>query len=219
MFKKKCNNCNGSISKKDNFCNSCGTKLKNSDDLGLFGKNDSTPGFEQLKLPKGLNLILNSLMKNLDKQFKDLDSEIDENRSQNNPNTKKSGVSISISTIPGKTPQVKINSFGNEQESKQIKNITKPTKKLPSKTINTSKLSKKEPISNIRRFADKIVYEIQLPGVKSMKDVSIVQFENSIEIKAITKDKAYIKLIPIGLPIMNYELEKGKLVLELDAKN
>ncbi len=68
-------------------------------------------------------------------------------------------------------------------------------------------------------MADKVIYEIEMPEVKSMKDISIVKLENSIEIKAVSKKKAYIKLIPINMPITNYQLEKGKLILELEAKN
>jgi len=54
--------------------------------------------------------------------------------------------------------------------------------------------------------------------VKSVKDVSIAQLENSIEIKALGKGKVFSKMIPINLPIKNYNLSKGKLTLELDAK-
>jgi len=58
-----------------------------------------------------------------------------------------------------------------------------------------------------------------MPGVKSIKDVSVNQLENSIEIKAVAKDNSYFKLIPINLPVLDYELSEEKLVLELEAKN
>jgi len=58
-----------------------------------------------------------------------------------------------------------------------------------------------------------------MPGVKSMKAVSIIQLENSIEIKALAKDKVFHKIIPINLPIRKYNLEKGKLVLELETRD
>ena len=57
-----------------------------------------------------------------------------------------------------------------------------------------------------------------MPGVKSIKDLSIVKLENSIEIKAIAGKKAYVKLIPINLPVSDYNFSNGKLVLELEAK-
>ena len=82
-----------------------------------------------------------------------------------------------------------------------------------------SELPKKEPKTNVKRLSNTVIYEINLPGVKSSEDLSIVKLENSIEIKAVAKDKAYFKLLPINLTIIDYELEKGKLILELEAKN
>ena len=58
-----------------------------------------------------------------------------------------------------------------------------------------------------------------MPGVKSIKEISIRKLEKSIEIRAVSKDKAYSKIIPVNLPILDYELEKGKLILELETKN
>ena len=46
-----------------------------------------------------------------------------------------------------------------------------------------------------------------------------MKLENSIEIKALAKNKAYVKRIPINLPIINYDFSKEKLVLELGVKN
>src|SRR3989344_2839015 len=51
-----------------------------------------------------------------------------------------------------------------------------------------------------------------------IEEISIIQLENSLEIKAVTKGKAYYKIIPINLPVIDYELSEGKLVLELDSK-
>ena len=78
---------------------------------------------------------------------------------------------------------------------------------------------KKEPKTNVKRLSNTVIYEINMPGVKSLDDISIVKLENSIEIKAVAKDKAYFKLIPVNLAILDYELERGKLILELEAKN
>ena len=76
-------------------------------------------------------------------------------------------------------------------------------------------IAKEEPLTSIKRLSDKVIYEIEIPGVKSIEDISITKLENSIEIKALAKDRLYFKLIPINLPITNYNLSKGKLVLEL----
>ncbi len=217
MFKKKCKNCGEGLNKKYRYCPRCGGSLAGkTENLGMFGRDDFLDN--QVNLPRGLNLLFSSLMKNLNKQFKELDREIGEDIGAGRANARKGGISVSISTAPGKEPEIKMKSFGPrfKQKEKEIKKQLKPLKKLPHKKLKTSKLLKKEPETNIRRLADKVIYEINMPGVKSMKDISIVQLENSIEIKAIAKDKAYIKLIPIKLPILDYSLEKGKLVLELE---
>jgi HSP20 family molecular chaperone IbpA len=80
-------------------------------------------------------------------------------------------------------------------------------------------LERKEPKTNIRRLSNRVVYELEMPGVESLEDISIIKLENSIEIKAISKNKAYVKVIPINLPITNYNLSEGKLILELGIKN
>lgn len=219
MFGKKCSQCGGDINKKHKYCSTCGSPLQKEEDFGMLGREDIFD--DQIKFPMGFNMIFNSLIKNLDKQFQNMDREVIKHTPD--PKIKKGGISISISTSPGKEPQIKINSFGGgpmlEQSSHPVKKELKLVKKLPRTNIKIGKLPKKEPTTNIRRLSDKVIYEINIPGVKSLKDVSIIQLENSIEIKALAKDKAYIKLIPIGLPILDYSLDKGKLVLELEAKN
>jgi len=80
---------------------------------------------------------------------------------------------------------------------------------------NVSKLPREEPMARVRRFTNKIVYEIELPGVNDEKKIFINQLQNSIEIKAFAKDKAYFKLIPVSLPIKSWKFSKSKLVLDL----
>src|SRR3989344_3748821 len=159
MFgKKKCKSCGEKLSNNHSFCPSCGTPQKDikrenlfqDDNWGMLGKMDAfpEPDFQtaEIRLPRGFDMLFKSLMKNLDKQFKEIDKE-----------------------------------FGNQ-------NNINSNKKLPP-GIRSGGIS-------IRRFADRVVYEIALPGVKSIKDISITKLENSIEIKAVSKDKAYFKLIP-----------------------
>ena len=76
------------------------------------------------------------------------------------------------------------------------------------------KKAKKEPITSVKRFSDKVIYEISLPGVESQKELSITKLENSIEVRAKSKNNSYFKVIPIDSPITGYGFEKGKLSLE-----
>jgi len=222
MFgKKRCNGCGEKIEKDYNYCPYCKTPLKNAfdeeEDWGLLGKNDLTSPNE-VKMPMGLNTLFNSLVKNLNSQMKEFDRENRESKEQK-IQKKSGGISISISTSGDRPPEIKVRSFGNVPEFKEKEQEIKKTAiKLPSS--NSGKFAdrpKKEPETNIRRLSNKVVYEIELPGVKSTKDISIIQLENSIEIKALSGKKVFYKVIPINLPINKYNLSQGILTLELDS--
>ena len=81
-----------------------------------------------------------------------------------------------------------------------------------------SKLKKTEPKSNLKRFGDIIYYELEVPGVPSLKEISIIRLENGLEVRAITKNKAYQKTISINLPLTKYSLKGEILSLELKAE-
>ncbi len=224
MFKKKkCKNCREKINNSYNFCPYCKAPIKDifEDDKewGILGRNDFSP-YEDVKLPMGFNTLFNTILKNLNKQFNNVENM--ENKSKKS-RVKKGGVSISIHTTGNKPPEIKIKSFGNlpefKEKEKHIKKNVRTLKLPMSDPKKFTGLPKEEPKTNIRRFSNKIVYEINMPGVKSVKDVSITQLENSIEIKALAKNKVYYKIIPINLPVKNYNLSKEKLVLELEAKD
>jgi len=138
----------------------------------------------------------------------------------------RSGISINIKSDGG-NPQIKITPMGEMKETIKVKeNIGKTVvdeKKISNKLTKQqveqlSKLPKEEPATKIRRLTDKIIYEIDLPGVKE-KDIFVQKLKNSIEIKAMSKDKAFFKLIPINLPILNYSIQDNKLILELKPED
>ncbi len=229
MFnKKKCGKCGKGISNDYDFCPYCGNQLRNlfeenSEDWGLLGKNDFNQ--EGIKLPMGFNTLFNSLLKNLNKQI----DEFEDMKEEKTMKKRKGGIGISIYTSGNKPPKIKVTSFGNlpqfKEKEKKIKESMKKTINLPQiSSKKFSGLEKKEPETNIRRLSNKIVYEIEMPEVKSIKDVSINQLESSIEIKALAtprgKKKRYVyyKIIPVNLPIRKYNLSKEKLVLELETQ-
>ncbi len=219
MFRKKsCENCGEKISGKENFCPNCGKELKSNskkDDWGMLGKEDFEEFREEIRLPKGMNLLFNTLIKSLDKQFQELEKGAREKI--DSPNIKKSGVSVNISISGNSPPKIKIDQFGNrlgkEKTFREIKGVQ--MKLSPEKMKKLSNLPKKEPQIKRKRISDSIIYELNIPGVKSIEDVSIVRLENSIEIKAIGNKYVYQKIIPINLPIINYDISNGKLILEL----
>jgi len=225
MFKKKeCLRCGTKIDGKYNFCPHCGNRFDSNseEDWGMIGKDDFMPNLNEVKLPFGFNAIFNSLMKNMSKELNEQLSKNHFQQENNNQNkVKKEGISISISTFGNGPPKVKVTQLGNNPKSevKEEKEKLKPNTFTREKIKRFASLEKKEPKTNIRRLSNKMIYEIEMPGVKSLDDISITKLENSIEIKAISKNKAYTKTIPINLPITDYDLSEGKLILELGIKN
>jgi RNA polymerase subunit RPABC4/transcription elongation factor Spt4 len=225
MFKKKkCPSCGRRLDEKYDFCPYCGNKLDSDEDSGwgMLGKSDFTPIANEIKLPVGFNALFNSIMKNLSKEFDEqLNKSYFHSDEKQPKKIKREGVSISISTFGNGPPKIKVTQMGTPQRVEQEKPVEKITQKAFAKE-NIKKfagLKREEPKTSIRRLSDKVVYELEMPGVRSVDDVSIMKLESSIEVKAIAGNKAYVKIIPINLPIKNYALSEGKLILELGIKN
>ena len=221
MFNKKnCKRCGKKINKKYSFCPTCGTPLnkkQNNEEWGMLGENDYIENFDGFsnslfgKISGGmLNKMITSTMKMLEKEMQE--ERKNKNLNNNVPRTKFRLM------INGK--EINLDNAGIVQNPKE--------KKLPEEKIKFSefteeqikkfsKLKKTEPKTHLKRIDDKIIYEIEIPEVKSLKDISIVKLENSIEIKAIADKKAYLKRIPLNLPITNYNLSENTLVLELQG--
>jgi hypothetical protein len=211
MFKKKaCPRCGKSLKDKYDFCPHCGTALeKKAEDFGMLGKDDFfSNNFNEMRLPFGFNLsnIVSTLMNSVEKQLKETE------KKSNKVEGPKRNIIINIAGMPM-----------TNQMPAQIEPVKKETKNISLDNFSSEKLKKfsalpkEEPKTNIRRLSNKVIYEINLPGVKSAKDISILNLEKGIELKAVSEKKAYLKSIPITLPILAYKLSKGKLVLELDA--
>lgn len=215
MFSNRiCSKCGKKLKGGFNFCPYCGSPIEEkTGDFGMLGRNDIDSGSDNIVMPKGLNIIFNSLLRNLEKQLREPDK-----KSEKSGIPKGSHISISISTTGNGMPLIKLRNSQEERKKKQEEVKRFFFNNFNSKKLNKySKLPKVEPKTNIRRVSNKIVYEVELPGVKSAKDISIVSLERSMELKAISDKKAYTKTIPINLPISNYSLSRGKLILEMDT--
>jgi len=212
MFKKKCSKCNNKIDKSYDFCPFCGKNLKSEydgDDFGFLGKTDFIE--EQRGINFGGSMIdkmLNQAMKMIERKMKEIPKEFNQNQGKPNQN-----MHIQF-FVNGKKifPQKK----QTQQDSSQPKNITPEISKQ--KAEKFAKLPRKEPKTSMKRLAGKLVYELTVPGVKDVGDILINQLENSIEIKALSKDKVYSKILNVNLPIISFELDKGHLTLELQAE-
>ena len=235
MFNKKsCKRCGKKIEKKFSYCPYCGNSInseKEKQEYGMLGKNDNLDIFNSgMKMPFGINFLFKNLMKEMEKQFKELDGGMGKEKAIKKrdilPTQQQGEISINISSGDG-TPIIRVKSLGDIPEFKEMEKQLKPaeTKKnirknqiSQEKAQELAKLPRQEAESRVRRLSEKVVYEIELPGVNNLRDVIVNELENSIEIKAFAKDKAYFKFLPIGLPLLKYALKNGKLTLELGEK-
>ncbi len=210
--KRECKRCGENSNGKYNFCPNCGVpfngKNQSGDDFGMLGRNDLE--FEQEMQNTFFNGFAGGIINRMfDSTMRMLEKEMQKEmkRSMQNPVANFqlfiNGKPVKFENAPGRRIP--------EKRKAEIKND-----RLPKNTLKDFvSLPRKEPSANVRRFSNKIIYEIEMPGVKSEKDLSITKLENSIEIKAISKENAYSKIIPVNLPVTDYNLSDGKLVLEL----
>ena len=205
MFNKRhCKNCREKVSSKYRFCPSCGAEIReyNEEDWGMLGREDligeedsMSPFFTGLS-GKMLNSMLGNAFKMLEKEMKSI-----EKSPRSNFRLMINGKEIALNQQKKPKREAVKNFLRREFKEEQLKKI--------------SELPKKEPKTSLKRFGDKIIYEIEMPEVSSLNDVFINNLENGIEIKAIGKSEIYSKIIPINMPIINQELSEGKLILEL----
>lgn len=211
LKKKSCENCNEKVKDSFSFCPNCGMQLKSQViEWGMLGKGDVLPiqniqkqGFVSGIGDKVMDKMINSAFKMMQKEF-----------------------SKSMGPGRNKMPPAKMKLMINGKEiNPQMREMPKKSKGTKFLPINFSEekieiwkdLKKEEPKSKLKRVDDKIQYEIEIPEVNSIKDISIIKLENSLEIKAIGKKLGYQKIIPIDMPLKKYTLSKGMLTLELDA--
>ncbi|MFH1248676.1 MAG: hypothetical protein V1660_00815 [archaeon] len=236
MFEKRCNNCKNKVSRKFPFCPYCGISQKEKKNEGLLDNIEEemaaiqNPAFKEIEaitenISKSMGFPLNHIFKKLtneigqqlreaDKDFlsrKDI-SKLGEAEKREQGSIPK-GISIQI-RIGGGMPSHPQMQPGYQNQT-PVKNIIASKNLTQKQKEKSSKLPREEPETKVRRLTDKVIYEISIPGVKSIKDIAVIKLDNSIEIKAISKDRAYFKFLPISLPLLKYYLKEGSLFLEL----
>jgi len=177
-----------------------------AEDYGLLGKNDRVN--EEMGLAdnqsgitdKLVGSIMNSLMRNLDKQFKNLEKEAGRTEVTTLPN----GVKIRIASVPM-----------GAQPRKAPASKSPPKRELTEEQMQRmAELPRAQAKSSVKRFANKIIYELATPGVIDIRDVLVSKLESGYEIKAIGEKKVYSNSIPVNLPLKQITLEKSKLLVE-----
>jgi len=215
MFKQRCSKCEAKISKDYSFCPFCGKNLKSkndSEDFGILGRNDFSESNHPGMLGGSLiDKMMNSAMKMIEKQMRDLPKEM-ANQKSNLPNQ---NMKIRF-MVNGK--EIPLNQTNKQTDQKLEKIQPLSSQITEEKAKKLAKLPRKEPKTIMKRLAGKLVYELSVPGVNNTQDILINQLENSIEIKAIAKNKVYSKTLNINLSLLRYKLIKGLLILEFQAK-
>jgi hypothetical protein len=213
MFEKKCGQCGNKIKKEYVFCPSCGSNLKDTEDYGLLGKEDDIISDINLGMPFGLDKMLNSLIKRIDSQFV-------EQIKQEEPKMKRvtSGISMNIVIGNDGMPKIHVNKFGDEADKVDVVKEKKSHQLSEEQIKKLTALPRVQPKTQVRRFGNKIIYELYTIGVKSEKDIIITKLENSTEIKAIGIDKVYAKTLPVKFPLINYAIEGDFTILEFQGK-
>lgn len=111
-----------------------------------------------------------------------------------------------VRKIPlGAAETQKIPAKAKIQRSEPQKSGVKPPKELI------------EPESVLKKQGDRFILSFKLPDVKHMKDIDIMKFPHSLELRARVKDKMYFKLmkLPKEASIVNKSFDKGVLTVEL----
>jgi len=218
MFKKKnCPNCNSKISKDFEFCPSCGRKLKQNsgEDFGLLGKNDffEKPFEESNYFEDMTGSILSKMFKGTMKMLaKEMENDF---KNSQTPNVKSNfrlivnGKEIPLNKMQGKIPTKKNKPVHPE--------IFLPTFTLEQQK-KFSELKTKSPETSMRRLSDRLIYEVKLPDVDSMKNISIAKLPNTVEVKAISEENSYFKSIQIQFPVIEIYFNDEVLTLEFDTK-
>lgn len=199
FFKKKndtCSFCNYSLKGNFNYCPHCGNSLNNetnnAKEFGMLGKTDNLNNefnnFTKMGITdKLISNLMNSLVKNLDKQFKDIDkTEVD---------TLPNGIRIRIS--PAEQQKRPVKKQVTEQQLTKMAGMPRATAK-----------------TQVKRLSDRVIYEINAPGVKSPEDIFVSKLESGYEVKAIGEKKIYVNSLPINLPIKGFAINKNKIFVE-----
>ena len=206
MLKKKCASCAKKIERKFRFCPYCGASARgvgvrgvgvSDNEYGMLGREDSGERVQdELKLPFGMNKIVNSLVKQLEGQMNSLDGGDGIPR----------GFKIRIAGGP------QMNQLVRRAPEKRAEEMPKISDEEMDRRAG---LPREEVESRVRRLSDRIIYEMDTPGVKRKKDIVLTKLASGLEIKAYSRDKCYVKFIPLTVEVIEYSVEKDKVFVEL----
>ncbi|MEM7818412.1 MAG: zinc ribbon domain-containing protein [Candidatus Aenigmatarchaeota archaeon] len=209
-----CPCCGNEVDASWTYCPYCGCNLSIK---MIFRGLDEGFGFERFDIREFFD-DFDRMIKKVFKEMSDFDKD--------EKYVKGGGISVIIKSGSGKKPKVYIKTFGDYKDLEpKIKEDIKrkigieevEEEKDEVKEVRKVKVTE-EPEVKIVRNLERIEIEVSLPDVESSKDIEISELEESIEIRAYAKDKAYFKIIskPKEKSIVEKKFENGKLRIVLE---
>ncbi len=206
----RCANCGSSLERKWRYCPACGSEQSKDAFAGIFD--------------------FSGIIERMNREFREMDDVEQKDMEIFNlmPEMKKSnvaGFSINISQDGEGQPKVSVRTFGDvkkEDVEKSLKVTTgagglefEPLEEEPRKRAKRAPKATEEPETQVRRNGNKITVEIELPGV-SEKKIEIKKLTESVEVKAVSGNKAFFKILtlPKGFELGGKEFSNGKLRME-----
>jgi len=225
MFGKKCERCGKRIKNKFLFCPFCGNssvdRAKEEKDYGLLGRGDfnqpqAPPMQNNFGFPPSNSIMDKMLSGVIGNMMKMVEKEMQNNMKRESP-TIKNNPNFQL-FVNGK--RVNVSNMGEEVTEQRKQKKEKINFPMPSSEVikRSAKLPRKEAKTKLTRQDNKIIYEMESPGVTSFENVLINKLEDSFEVKTFAKDKVFFKNIPIKLPLIKAYFGEGKLFLEFQAK-
>lgn len=237
----RCRRCGFELDGGWSFCPKCGARK--GDMMDSFGRDIFSQLFSQMK---DSFKDMDNLERMFDKDLEALDLSPWFRREQPREKRVKpirgKGFSVHITRGTGMEPKVDIKTYGDvnreriERELHDKFGVEKKERPVPVKAPAGRRFpfpglkktgpgssawkplpkSTEEPKADIRRVGNKVTVDIEMPGVRSGDDVEVKELESSVEVKAMTGDKAYFKILtkPAQFGLTGKSLKDGVLHLE-----
>lgn len=198
----RCFNCNEEVRRNWNYCPNCGVNLRRR---RAYEKYPGLLGFS-------------SIFDEIDREFREIERMFRRFTMPPPRERRGGGVSIKISSEPGKEPRVEVRTFGDFKDKEPeilqrlgVKEAKPKAQRLPPKVTE-------EPETKVERRGNRVIYRIKVPGVKSEEDIDVQRLRESVEVRAYAQDKAYFTLfsIPKRARIAATRLEGDEFVIEVE---
>ena len=207
----KCSNCRSGIKEDYSFFPYCGNVLfdpeQRAREFGMLGKSDSFDDSMAKQKIAESNLtitdkMISSLVNTLMKSFE---------------NGMESG-KLGANNMP-RNIKIKIGMQNPATQQRRAPKHDFSMGKISDEQLKKmSGLPKSPAKTKFKRLGGKLVYELDAPGIESIRDIFISKLESGYEVKALAKNKVYVNSLQVNLPITSFSLDKDKLFVEFSQE-